>query len=66
MGVLPQVLTEPTGKCTNSVDVAAPEDVGIRYGIWQAAVALDGMCAKSGKAGKARFLRVGWYAFRRL
>ena len=28
------------------------------YDLWQAAVALDGMCARSGKTGKSRFLGI--------
>ena len=57
--VLPQTLTEPTGTCSITIDIDAPDDVGSWYDIWQAVVALDGMCARSGKVGKARFLGAG-------
>lgn len=53
---LPQVLTEPTGQCTITIDTIAPDDKAEWYDLWQAAVALDGMCARGGRMGKARFL----------
>lgn len=56
---LPQTLTEPTGQCTTTVGVTASEETSSWYDIWQAAVALDGMCARSGKAGLANFLGKG-------
>ena len=33
-----------------------PENTAKWYDLWVAAVAADGMCARSGKAGTARFL----------
>ncbi len=54
--ILPQILEAPTGDCRIVVDLDAPQDIGSWYDIWQAAVALDGMCARGGKAGTARFL----------
>ncbi|CAF9934844.1 MAG: hypothetical protein ALECFALPRED_006161 [Alectoria fallacina] len=56
---LPQVLTEPTGKCSITVDTTAPNDAASWYDLWQAVVALDGMCARGGRAGKSRFLGIG-------
>lgn len=56
---LPQTLTEPTGQCTIVVGVTASGETASWYDIWQAAVALDGMCARSGKAGLSRFLGTG-------
>ncbi|CAD6587534.1 MAG: hypothetical protein ASARMPRED_003174 [Alectoria sarmentosa] len=54
---LPQVLTER--KCSFTVDTTAPDDAASWYDLWQAAVALDGMCARTGRAGKSRFLGIG-------
>lgn len=40
--LLPLTLTEPTGPvCAIVVDLAAPEDTGSWYDIWQAAVAVE-------------------------
>ena len=50
-----------TGKCTITIDVTAPEDASSWYDLWQTAVALNGMCARSGKVGKARLM--GEYFF---
>ncbi|CAD6588144.1 MAG: hypothetical protein ASARMPRED_003407 [Alectoria sarmentosa] len=52
--VLPQVLTEPTGRCILVISNASGfRDSASWYDLWAAAVALDGMCARGGKAGKA-------------
>lgn len=53
---LPQTLTEPTGKCSITIDTTAPDSQASWYDLWQAAVALDGMCVRAGRPGKARFL----------
>lgn len=45
-----------TGTCSITIDTTAPDDTASWYDLWQAAVALDGMCARAGKAGKSRFL----------
>lgn len=45
-----------TGKCSITIDTTVPDSEASWYDLWQAAVALDGMCARAGKMGKARFL----------
>ena len=59
--VLPQTLTELTGRCAITIELAdaAPQDVSSWYDIWQAAVALDGMCARGSMVGTARLLGAG-------
>ena len=54
------LIISATGKCSFTVDTTAPDDAASWYDLWQAAVALDGMCARTGRAGKSRFL--GEYA----
>lgn len=56
---LPQTLTEPTGRCSFTVGLTAPQDSACWHDVWQAAVALDGMCARKGQAGLAEFLGPG-------
>ena len=45
-----------THTCVISIDVTAPDDIASWYDLWQAAVALDGMCVRDGRVGKSRFL----------
>ena len=45
-----------TNTCAFSIDITAPDDKAPWYDLWQAAVALDGMCARTGRTGKSRFL----------
>lgn len=45
-----------TGQCAFILDTTGPNDTAAWYDLWQAAVALDGMCARGGQAGTARFL----------
>lgn len=45
-----------TGKCSITIDTTAPDSEASWYDLWQAAVALDGMCVRAGRPGKARFL----------
>ena len=45
-----------TNTCAIAIDITAPDDEASWYDLWQAAVALDGLCARAGKVGKARFL----------
>lgn len=55
--VLPRMLTEPTGKCTIYIaNISGFSDRASWYDLWAAAVALDGMCARSGKTGQAYVL----------
>lgn len=53
---LPRLFRDDLGECTIMVDVTAPEVRASWYDIWQAAVTLDGKCARSGKSGLARFV----------
>ena len=53
---LPIILNSDAGTCKIKIDIVAPEDSTSWYNIWGAAVALDGMCARGGRAGKVRFL----------
>ena len=56
-----------TNTCAISIDITAPDDEASWYDLWQAAVALDGMCARVGRTGKARFLgrsRLFWMVCR--
>lgn len=55
-----------TNTCAISIDITAPDDKASWYDLWQAAVVLDGLCARVGKTGKARFLgrfSVAWTLF---
>ena len=45
-----------TERCTITIYSTVPDDSASWYELWQAAVAVDGMCARQGQAGKARFL----------
>ena len=45
-----------TSTCAIHIDIIAPDDRAAWYDLWQAAVALDGMCARKGRTGKSRFL----------
>ena len=45
-----------TNTCAFHIDIIAPDDKASWYDLWEAAVTLDGMCARKGRAGKSRFL----------
>ena len=45
-----------TGECTIVIDSTVPDDSARWYDLWQAAVAVDGICARKGQAGEAKFL----------
>ena len=45
-----------TNTCALHIDIIAPDDKASWYDLWQAAVAIDGMCARQGRTGKSRFL----------
>ena len=45
-----------TNTCAIHIDIIAPDDKAAGYDLWQAAVALDGLCARKGRTGKSRFL----------
>ena len=45
-----------THTCTITIDITAPDDKASWYDLWQAAVALDGMCARKKRAGTSRLL----------
>ena len=45
-----------TNTCAIHIDIIAPDDRASWYDLWQAAVALDGLCARKGRTGKSRFL----------
>lgn len=51
-----RLMVTATGDCTITIDTTVPEDTASWYDLWAAAVALDGMCARNGRPGKARFL----------
>lgn len=53
---LPRTFYDVGGECSITVDITAPEETASWYDIWQAAVALDGKCARFGGTGLARFL----------
>ena len=48
-----------TNMCAFSIDITAPDDKATWYDLWEAAVALDGMCARAGRTGKARLIGEG-------
>lgn len=48
-----------TNTCAFSIDITAPDDKAPWYDLWQAAVALDGICARAGRTGKARLIGEG-------
>lgn len=52
-------VTLATNTCAISVDITAPDDKSPWYDLWQAAVALDGMCARAGRTGKFRLIGEG-------
>ena len=45
-----------TNTCALHIDIVAPDDKASWYDLWEAAVTLDGMCARKGRTGKSRFL----------
>ncbi len=45
-----------TGRCTITIDSTVPEETASWYDVWVAAVSADGMCARQGRAGLARFI----------
>ena len=45
-----------TNRCALHIDIIAPDDKASWYDLWEAAVTLDGMCARQGRTGKSRFL----------
>ncbi|CAL8580484.1 hypothetical protein XPA_006205 [Xanthoria parietina] len=53
---LPQALVALGGGCTITIDTNVPVDTASWYEIWAAAVAVDGMCVRGGRTGRARFL----------
>ena len=57
------VISLATGQCKITIDTTAPDDTASWYDLWQAAVALDGMCARGGRTGKARFLGEFFFFF---
>lgn len=50
------LILSASGGCTITIDTLVPDDKASWYELWAVAVALDGMCARGGKTGQARFL----------
>lgn len=60
---LPRTLLEPGRRCMAMIETLGPTDVSSWYDIWQAVIALDGMCVRNGQVGTARRRGLGGNLF---